>query len=612
MAKSKVKELAPRQDDAEQMIAHDVTRLQTFWVLRDLQLQQDRDIINLIKTEKQTTDMKLWMTSEPKIFFDTARAMVSLYPPRFKLPIPINFEPEQKTKMNKAERLCIGIMRALNNRCADNGGANWLFEFAYWVLGGWYAVFNIVQKGEDGPEFLADIWDPINVYPEWDNNGLSRCVRAYTVDQFTAEGMAADFQDRGLDFKYQGPVEGELYTVTNYWRREKRKIYNAILLNGHTVKPLTLQRNLNRIPIQIGAVGIPDKVSPNWQIRRGESIIASARNEYEFKTALRSLRAEIVAETAFPNIISKSRTGQPVVKSEDVKGHGSVVPLKLEETIELLRHAASPQDVSILDAEVQQQINKANLPTVVYGGVPIELSGFAISQLMAAIKYKLGPYLNVMEYAIGRILTDLLYQYRTGSFGKVTLSAPDPYSMRRGMTYIEEFSKDDVPERIYVEASIPISSQFDKTQSILNSVQALQSGLMSRETLWENDLDVQDSEQEKQRIIEDKVSSDPFILQLEIIMRMRERVSVYKAAGMEAEAQALTEYITMLETQAKINRNTGTPQALPGISPEQRPVEMTPQSPDIANAAKGRGPPSPNRTTKKTGILFTPDGRQLM
>lgn len=590
--------------DQEQMICADTTRLTKFWQLRDSIMQSDRDRTNLIRPEKQTTAFKYWPTAEPKVFFDTARSLISLYPPRFKLPIPINFSPEEKDKMNKAERLCIGIWRNLDRRVADTGGTSWLYELAYWLLGGWYSIFSVVQKGEEGPEFIADLYDPITVYPEWTKYGLSKCVRHYSVDETTCESMAAEFQEKGLEFDYRKPQEGDSYTVTNYWMKEGKKVWNAIMLNKGIVKPMTLQRSLDRIPILVGAVGIPDRVSPNWQMRKGESIIASARENYDFITQLRSLRAEIVEQTAFPNIVSKTRTGQPAVKAEDVKGHGSVLPLKLEDVLDTLKNAASPNDVNILEQEIGQELQKATLPNVVYGGISTELSGFAISQLLAAIKYKLGPYVNAENFIVGQLMSNLLYQFRSANFGKVTLSTRNPYDLKRGMNFIEEFSKDDVPERIFVEAEVPITSQYDKTQAILNSVQALQAGLLSKETLWENELDIQDAEQEKLRLAEDAVSADPFVRQIEIITKMYERVQVYELAGMVGAAEALKRYIGTLETNLGITQGVGTPAKVRGTNPEQRPVEATPASPDIKNAATGTPP------TK--GIIYTPQGQPVL
>ena len=600
------------QQDQEKNIIADATRLHDFWQLRDEQMQSDRDRINLVKPIRKDTDAKLWLTSEPKVFFDTSRSLVSLYQPRFRLPIPINYSSEQKDKMNKAERLCIGIYRTLDAK--DSGSSSWLYDLAYWVLQGWYAVFTVVQKGDSGVEFIADQWDPINVYPEWSRDGLVKCARIYQVDKVTSESMAEEFQSQNLEFDYKVPKSGDSYSVTNYWRRDGKKVFNAILLNNGIVKPLTHQTQLDHIPVRVGVIGIPEKVTPQWQLRTGESIIASARDNYDFLTAMRSLRAEIIEQTAWPNIVTKTKTGQPAVKGQDIRGHKSVIPLRLEDTIDTLKHAASPQDVNILEQQIGVELSKANLPNVVYGGVPVELSGFAISQLMAAIKYKLGPYLNAMKFIVGHTMTALLYQYRKGKFGTITLSTRNPYDMKRGMYYIEEFTRDDIPERIYVEVEIPISSQFDKTQTILNSIQALQGGLLSRETLWENELDIQDSEQEKQRITEDRLANDPFIQQLEIIMRMRERVSAYKATGLLNEAGALENYILTLEANLGIVKNIGTPPSPRGINPEQRPAEMTPKSPDMMNAMIGKPPPSPNRlsASKKKGTLYRPNGEVLL
>lgn len=600
-----------KQLEQERQIIADATRLHDFWDRRDAIMQSDRNRIHLKKPERQTTDMKYWQTNEPKTFFDVSRSMLSLNQPRFKLPMPMGFTPEQKDKMNKAERLAIGIFRSLNNRVADSGGVSWLYDLAYWLLQGWYSAFVIVRKGDDGPEFVVDLYDPINVYPEWDKDGLSKCVRQYSVDSRTSESMALEFQEKGLKFTYKEPEKGESYSVTNYWKRVGKKVYNAILLNNGTVKPLTLQRNLDKIPIHVGAIGMPDRVSDNWQERKGENIIAGSRDMYDFQSALMSLRAEIVEETAFPNIVTKTRTGQPAVKAEEIKGHGSVLPLKLEDVIETLKHAASPQDVMVLEQQISGMIQKNTLPNVFFGNLTAETSGFGISQLMAVVKYKLGPYMNTQDFVIGRIMSDLMYQYKKGKFDNITLSTLNPYDLKRGMSYMEEFSPDDVPERIYVEVTTPIASQFDKTQTILNAVQALQSGLLSRETLWENDLDIQDSEQEKQRIVEDRVSNDPFIQQIEIIMRLKERVETYRVLGMEAFAQSLESYIAGLEGKIGIGVNTGTPKALPGVPPQQRPAEMTPQSPDMMNAAT-RTPPTQPQSEGRQGILYKPNGEVLM
>ncbi len=615
--------------DQESMIKTDVTSvLRPRWNLRDGQFTTDRNIINLVMPGSADKAKPLWISNEPKVFFDTARALVSINQPRFRLPIPIEYEPGQKKAMNKTERLCIGIFRLLDNRVAEMGGTSWLSDLAYWLLLGWYSVFAIVRRGEDGgPEFLADIWDPLTVYPEWDANGLSKVARVYTVDKVTAESMAAEYQSRGLKFEYEGPSTGDVCEVVNYWKKVKGQVYNAILLNGHIVKPMTLQRSLDHIPVFVGAVGSPDRVTSGWESRKGESIIAASRQMYDYMNQIISLRVEITRETAYPNMVTKTRTGQAAVKGEDVRGDGTVIPLKLEESIELLKHAATPQDADILAQYIGQQIQKASIPSSTYGTIVQDVSGFALSQYMAALKYKLGPYLNAMQFVAGRVMTDLLYQYRTGKYGKLTLSTENPHDLKRGMTYIEEYTTKDVPERIFVEVTIPITSQFDKTQTIMNAVQALNSKpqLLSRETLWETDMEVDDAEQEKTRIAEDQLANDPFIHQIEILERLWIRVQTYEAMDppMTVEAMALRKYIAMLEMQVGIQRGganpAGSQPAAPGIPPTQMPPEAGMNNPDMARAMTGTPPPSPNRPSQtgqvnegRKGILLSPNGQWLM
>jgi len=570
------------------------------------------------------------------VFFDTSRSLVSINQPRFRLPIPMNFDPSQKDAMNKTERLCIGIFRLMDKRVAELGGSSWLSDLAYWSLLGWYAVFAVVRNDDQGnPEFIAEIYDPLTVYPEWDGNTLSKVARVYWVDKATADAMATQYKAKGLDFEYRGPSFGETCRVTNYWKRVARKggwdIYNCILLNDHIVKPMTPQRNLDHIPVFTGGIGSPDMVSAGWQARKGESIIAANRQMYEYTNEIMTLRAEIVAATAYPNLVTYSRTGQPLVKDGDVQGHGTVIPLKIEEKIDLLRHASTPQDADILNQLIHQQTQKASIPDTTYGTVISNVSGFALSQYMAALKYKLGPYINKMELVIGNVMTDLLYQYRMGKYGKVTLSTTNPHDLRRGMCYIEEYSTQDVPERIFVEVSIPVTSQFDKTQTILNAVQALNSKpqLMSRETLWETDLEVDDSEQEKQRIAEDALSQDPFMHQIEILERLWVRVQAYETMTppMTIEAQALRKYIAMLEQQVGINRGgenvKGSQPAAPGIPPNQMPPEAT-NNIDMANPNPGVPGEKVNNTQyrnnpqetgisnpRKPGVLMAPGGKWL-
>ena len=570
-------------------ILKETTDLERFWTARDDRMRRDRVIINLIRSENQKLDKTKWISNEPKVLYDTAVSLLSSYPPRFRLPLTVNYELEEKTKVNKAERFLLGIFRSLDDRNMGIGGRGtsyWRRELAYWICSGWWSVFTRVENRNGEVKFYADIFDPITIYPQWDSDGLTRCVRTYLTDKQTAISMATNWKLKGLDVELKEPLNN--VKVINYWFNDRGKIYNAILFDEQVVKPLTEEKLFDHIPIAVGAVGVPERDTPQWKERWGENIIASNRDMFEYENLMVSLMSTIVAETAYPNIVTTTPTGAPAVKAEDMKGYSDVVPLKLGEKIELLKHAATPTEVNTLLSWVNKQRQKGGFADVVYGGVMFETSGFALSQLMATLKYKLAPYWVSMEKLIAAIGSELLYQYKKGKFPKITLTTTDPQAMKKGLFFVEDFGPKDVPDHLYIDVTIPMTSAVEKTQQILYARQALQPPqLLSRETIWDEYLDVQDSDQEYARIIQDEVTELPIVKQIGVIESLKDKARDYRAVGNVAAADTLDKYIKMMENSLL---QPAAPTKPEGIRPETMPPEMM-QSPDMMRSAMGVAPP---------------------
>lgn len=578
----------------------EVKNLKDYWRQRNDQLQADRDIINLLKPPP-TTDKIDWVSNEPKVFYDTANALISAYPPRFRLPLTINYTAEEKNKISKAERLVLGIWRSLDNRQYARGQSYWLREFAYWVLSGWYAVFNVVVERDGQVEFIADCWDAMSVYPEWSGDEMVKCLRTFEVDSLTAKAMITNFVKKGArnkktaDGLFSEPSGNDRIEVVNYWLKDSKSIYNCLRIGDQLIKDAN-KEDFDHIPIHVGAIGSPERGSNEWKKRLGQNIISANRDMYAYDNTILSLMVTIMAETAYPNIVTWTRTGAPPIKQEDMKGYGQNIPLRIEDKIELLKHAATPTEALQISQMLTKQIQKGSIPDVTYGTVITDQSGFAISQLMAAIKYKISPYLNTMQFVISRIMSDFLLQYKKGDFKPIKLSTTNPQEMKKGLFFVEEFSKKDVPESLFVEVTVPVTSALDKTQQILFARQALSPPqLLSRETLWDEILDVQDSEQEYARILQDETLQLPVVKQIMMIEQLKKRENTMRTGGQIREAEALKRYIMGLEMQF------GMRQAIPiapgqpsNPSPEQMPPEMM-QSPDAMRAITGTPPPGLNR-----------------
>lgn len=613
-------------------ISKETMNLKSKWSNRDQKMMEHRNLVERIYQPEADTKKIVWHTNEPANLFETARALASSYFPKFRLPMTINPEEPEKQKMNKAERLATGIFRTLDLQVAECGGTSWLYDLAYWVFLGHWAIFNWVENTADGAAFHGDIWDPLQVYPEWDSKGLVKCVRTYEMEPGEAREKAYQFQKKGLDFAYIEPEQGKKPTIIDYWERRqqgngKPRIFNAIVFNGALAKELTLQRNLRRIPVQIGSIGSADRTTGNWQTRIGRPITALNEDEWKHQDQITNLMATILAETAYPNIIEKTRTGQEAHSAEEFGGYGTKLTYRIEDQIELLRHASTPAEVNLLMADIRKRIQEAGLPTTVYGNQPFEISGFALSQFNATMKYKIGPYINAMQGILSRMMTDFMYQYKVSRFDKITLSTGNLADIRRGLSYIEEFSPDDVPEHLYIEVIIPITSQMDKTQMILNAKQALQPPqVYSRETIWEMDDTVDDFDIEKERINQDMIEQDPFIQNLNVLLAMRNRADELRLKNDESSlkmAKALDKYI-MLKEQTLISSVNPKPQngGTQGVPPGQMPPEATGNSPDMLAAMTGQGPSGQERRPQtreersasktKGGVIYSASGERVM
>ena len=201
---------------AEVDIVAEAEDLQSFWAPRDHQIHEDRRILSLSRLHA-VTDRYDVVSNEPKVFYETALALLTSFPRKFRLPLTIDFKPDEENKMAKAERFLLGIFRELDRRQRRTGGTFWERDFTYWVLSGWYAVFKLVRRAGNSVEFLADIWDPVTVYPEWSADKLTKVARIVQVDGKTARTLMHDWQlkDKRLQ-DLLDPKLNSFFRIINY------------------------------------------------------------------------------------------------------------------------------------------------------------------------------------------------------------------------------------------------------------------------------------------------------------------------------------------------------------------------------------------------------------
>ena len=549
-----------------------VRKLKSSWVRRDSRMKADRALLRFEqgRTKEGFEEVVL---NEPKVLYNTCVGLLSGNVPKISLPIHFDASEEEQTKMSKVERFLQGIIRQLDSQSLDTGRGQWLRELAYWVSSGWVVIFpRFDEKGEPH----ADFYDPITIYPRWTESGLKEVARVVNISGADAITMAETW---GLPFKTDPDAQVELI---NYWEQKADGAYNTICFNGKEIKEET--REFDKIPILIGlANGSPERDDPTkWREDLGQSVLSDNRLMYPSQNRWISMLMQIIADTAYPPIKTATASGEPIIGKDDM-GSGVVIPTKIGEEIVPMQYAGAPIEVNTVLSILSGCVQRGGMPYVIYGGLPFELSGFAISQLMAAVQYKISPYIKTMEQVLARLCNVFIEEFRL--HGKaLTLSV----ARRPGEFYVEDFTKSDIPIVRFVEVTIPSGTPQDKMQQILTARQALQPpAVLSKQTLWENYMDVEDSQLEMDRILDDQIRELPVVKMLEVVEDLRVRALEAFNAGNQEEARVLNGYAQMILNQLMQGAQGATQQGAAGGRQGQPFRQGAAPTPEQIAAARG-------------------------
>jgi hypothetical protein len=486
------------------------------------------------------------------LLWDTSISLLSGNEPKFRIPISVQ-DAEQKAKMNKAERFLTGVLREQNTRQLRLGREQWIRELAWYIVSGWYSVFVWIDTDkDDNPVFRWDLYDPVTVYPRWDDSKLVELARIFPMTMLSAYRMI-EANGWNMPARWASATETDLTAsvkVENYWYLQGDEVYNCVMVDDELAKDITLEEDFDEIPIIVGSVaGFPSRAihesDIDWVTNMHESIITANRGMYEQMNRWASDLMQLVEEAAKPTKIERTRSGQPKIKPEDL-GAGAKLTQQIGEELINVANVAMPVDVNTILNLLDQRIQRGGLPHAIYGNLPFELSGFALSQLMSGLKYKLNPYM----YALTRVLSDCALRtmklYRKGGYKKIELVVTG----KKGETFMEEFNpKDDMPDTRYVEITMPYAVAVDKNQLIVAGKQAIsQPQVMSRETFWENmpELEIDDKDLEMQRIVEDQINDSAEMKMIFAIEKLRGTARRWQREAPQV-AQKINAYADTLE-----------------------------------------------------------------
>ncbi|KKK56431.1 hypothetical protein LCGC14_3064590, partial [marine sediment metagenome] len=266
-------------------------------------------------------------------------------------------------------------------------------SLGFMLATGWYASFSAVT--DDGKRCYDEPWNPIEVYPDWDSQGLASVAHIFTISHPQAVRL---FQQR----RWNMPIGlgGGDVTIHDLWDVTPEGIINVTVAGGHLVKPDTLEP-FDEIPVFTGpAGGLPDDGpittkrrtthNQDWRANVGQSILATNQDMYKQQNRTMTFMQQILRDTAQPKYWEKSRGGN-ILTPEDLEARGAIFRLGEGDDVGTIQMPGIPVELTSLIGSYGQMIQRGAVPHALSGevqNIPLGL----MSQVAAAAVQALSLY----------------------------------------------------------------------------------------------------------------------------------------------------------------------------------------------------------------------------
>lgn len=368
------------------------------WITRNSKFLEWYKLLRL-DDELKAEGMESFTANDPRTLYNLALFLLTPDDLAYNIPLE-GVSVEEQSAITQVEQLVTKSWWQRNLESRSKGQQSWLRRLVSLMLAtGWYSVFTVIDAGE----LVADIWNPAEVYPDFDD-GLSSVAHCYTI---SASGARRKARNNNWNVTITGnqPVE-----VIDYWEyNDNGDPENTIIMGSQYAKPPTAHPDLVTIPVLCSPVnGLPDTGaidgSPvDWQQHIGESILATNEGVYKNYNRLLTFLLQIVRDTAQPRIIERSKGASPVVTPANWNRRGAIFKLDIDEAIETLAMPGVPPELSTQVLNMQGMIQRGGFAYSLFGNVSGDVSGYAQTLGAAAANQILKPYADATSYLLSDI-----------------------------------------------------------------------------------------------------------------------------------------------------------------------------------------------------------------
>ncbi len=534
------------------------TALVKDWRSRDARFREWYKLIRMVD-ELEQEDMESFVGNDPRAAYNLSLHMLDMkIPHRYPAEL-VSYQLSQPA--SEVSDFLETAWADIYRRFRLGGKPNWQrYMIGLLLATGWTSVF--ARLDDNG--CYADVINPIEVYPSWDDTLVEVAHRInLTKDQAIRLGHKRGWTQLT---KARGGVKGY-----DYWVLDDT-VRNIVILDGNILKDEP-ELDFDQIPwFIIPTGGLPDNGSITEDMNKyvtevGQSFIATNENIYRSWNKWWTFSMQLLRDTAQPRWFEQSRSGQPILRPQDMFKRGAIFKGAPDDSVSPIPTPAIPIEMRTTQLDMEAMMQRGGMSWAVYGNVQQNLTAYVMAQITASASQVLRPY----HTAIMDLFTDIDNMW----LGVIKNRGYKPY----------DFSiPKEIPDSMRVTAEYELQIPGDLVQKATTARMLDPDFRLSySEVMTELFPNVKDPSREMAKVKSDMAQFSPVAISIAMIEAYRQNAEALRRAKNYKAAMLFDRAADAVESQLSPTE----PTTQPPISPR---TEIAPRT---STAAPGTTEPIP-------------------
>jgi len=358
--------------------------LKDFWNVRNSKFKDWYDLVRL-NDEMEEDNMESFVSNRPRTFFNLSLHLIDspVIPHRY----PVEgLTDEEIQSTSEMETILKRFWKHVNRKYKNMGRQSATRVLASHILAlGWYSVFMDI----DDVEPRIEVWHPADVFPAYNDKGLSEVAHIYKVPTKMAKQM---YRIAGMSPGYMRSVDVTIFDY--WWIDDDGDVSHAICTNGNKFLKEPEKTGHDFIPVLVGPVGgLPDmgQLDTNWQEHCGEAEVAVNEGLYKNYNRMKSFIQQATRDSTEPKWFEKS-TGTEILDSASLKISGAIFRGGPQDDIRPLGYPPIAVELSQNIFSYEQEIQEGSFSSLMFGSVQVQVAAYTLSQMAQSAQQVLRPY----------------------------------------------------------------------------------------------------------------------------------------------------------------------------------------------------------------------------